>query len=619
MERMFIFKTPDVPEDLLSSAAGKGFEIRAFDAASGLDIKDCTENPVFVSGWKYFSRHISELRKLDIKHESIIIVHEADETDELKADNLIYDFVRTDRPDILRHAVVSLRRNLRQHREYEKAHKLNEELLSIGIALSAERNNDKLLDDILKKIRQITKADAGSLYLLEKVEGTEEQNLLFKIAHNDSNPSDFTEFRMALNMKSIAGYVAVTSKVLNIPDAYAIPVSEPYSFNESYDIATDYRTCSILTVPMLDHHENTIGVVQLINRKRCFSTVLTTAAIVEEVVEPFDSEDENIVLSLASQAAVSLENNILYNEIETLFEGFVAASVKAIESRDPTTSGHSSRVAAYTVETAKVIDKEDGGKFAKINFSDDQLKELRYAGLLHDFGKVGVREAVLVKAKKLYPGDLENMKMRFAYIRKSIELEYAQKQSREGLTEELRDVDAALDLVLKAAEPSINLENPAEMLKSYSKKTYVSPEGEMQPWITEDELVLLNIRKGSLTAIERKEIESHVEHSTDFLENIPWTSTLKGLPEIARGHHERMDGSGYPDGIAAGELGIQARIMAVADIYDALTANDRPYKKALSPEIALKIIVEEADSNHLDRDIVDIFINKKVYELGDDK
>ena len=616
MERMLIYKTPDVPEELLSSTARKGFEIRSFEPSKEWNSDESTENPVFISSWRYFSENTASLRKFDIKRESVIVVHEPEEAEQLKADYLVFDFVRSDRPDILRHAMISLRRNLRQRSEYEKARKLNKELLSIGIALSAERNNDKLLDDILRKIRQITRADAGSLYLLEKVDESKDPFLLFKIAHNDSNPSDFTEFRMPLNTESIAGYVTVTSKVLNIPDAYAIPGTEPYKFNESYDLATDYRSKSMLTVPMLDHHENAIGAIQLINRKRSFSTILDSKEIIEETVEPFDSEDENIVLSLASQAAVALENNILYNEIETLFEGFVAASVKAIESRDPTTSGHSSRVSAYSVETARVIDKQSNGKFADVHFSDDQLKEIRYAGLLHDFGKVGVREAILVKARKLYPGNRDNLKMRFGYIRKSIELEYAGKKSKSGLAEALKEVDTALENIMAAAEPSINQENPAEVLSEYNRRTYIAPDGSEQPWLTDGELELLSITRGNLTASERKEIESHVEHSTDFLRNIPWTSSLKGLPEIARGHHERMDGTGYPDGISAGKLSIQSRIMAVADIYDALTANDRPYKKALSPETALEIIREEADNNHLDHDIVDIFIQKKIYETG---
>ncbi|MDC7226475.1 MAG: GAF domain-containing protein [Spirochaetales bacterium] len=619
MERIFIFKTPDVPENLLSSALNIECEILDIMPDACTESEEYTKIPIYVSSWKYFSENRDSIQALNMADKSLVILYHPDEADYLTPDSLIYDFVAYNRPEIISHAIEQLTRNIELQYDYDKARNLNEELLSIGIALSAERDNDKLLNDILKKIREITRADAGSLYLLEKVEGGNEQNLLFKIAHNDSNPSDFTEFRMPLNKKSIAGYVAVTSEVLNIPDAYAIPDLKPYSFNESYDIATNYRSCSILTVPMLDHLENTIGVVQLINRKRCFSKILESPEDVEAYVEPFDLEDENIVLSLASQAAVSLENNILYNEIETLFEGFVKASVKAIESRDPTTSGHSSRVAAYTVETARVIGEETSGKFANVFFTDEQLKELRYAGLLHDFGKVGVREAVLVKAQKLYPGDLGIIRMRFGFIRKSIELEYAQNPDKSGFDKDIAEVDKALKVILEAAEPSFNSEDPVGMLRDYNKRFYIDVDGSEKPWLTDEELEFLSIKRGSLSENERREIESHVEHSTDFLQNIPWTSSLKGLTEIARGHHERMDGTGYPDGISGGELGIQSRIMAVADIYDALTASDRPYKRALSAETALKIIMEEAENNHLDRDIVNIFIEKKVYEFGVNK
>ena len=198
----------------------------------------------------------------------------------------------------------------------------------------------------------------------------------------------------------------------------------------------------------------------LLTERKSFATVLETPEKVEENVEPFDFEDEYIVLSLASQAAVSLENNILYTEIETLFEGFVAASVKAIESRDPTTSGHSSRVAGYCVETARAINECRQGVFSGISFTEEQIKELRYAGLLHDFGKVGVREPVLIKAKKLYPGQLDLLRMRFAYIRKCAELDYAVHGDSGRLKAEVGEIDAALEIIEKADEPSIGVETP---------------------------------------------------------------------------------------------------------------------------------------------------------------
>jgi len=611
---MILYKAPDVPDFLPDEVIKEFFELRFLDPVSGADFGRIPDFSSFICGEQFFREQRELFDKLNADEASVIIIGDKDISPEFYDDSLVFHCLSREMMGAFRNVLKSLNKAALLKNEHDKVNNLNNELLSIGIALSAERDNNKLLNDILYKIRQITKADAGSLYLLEKIEGTDEQNLLFKIAHNDSNPSDFSEFRMSLNTASIAGYVAVTSKVLNIADVYQIPESEPYSFNKSYDIATDYRSRSILTVPMVDHLENIIGVIQLINRKKNFDVTLETPEEVMKIVEPFDLEDENIVLSLASQAAVALENNILYSEIETLFEGFVAASVKAIESRDPTTSGHSSRVSGYSVAAANMINEKNSGVFSEIHFTDDQLKELRYAGLLHDFGKVGVREPVLIKAKKLYPGQLNLLKMRFAYIRKCAELDYAGHGDESRFNSEIRELDEALRVVIAADEPSISAEDPAAKLEEYHEKTYVNPEGSIETWLSDYEYELLSIQKGSLTASERKEIESHVVHSHDFLQNIPWTSSLKGLPEIARGHHERMNGTGYPDGIGADELSIQSKIMAVADIYDALTANDRPYKKALSTGIALKIIREEAALNHLDGDIVDIFINCRIYE-----
>ena len=241
------------------------------------------------------------------------------------------------------HSLLLERELAEKERLLREKEKVFNEILGIGIALSAERENQRLLDLILQRTREITRADAGSLYLLLSEKETGEQSLLFKIAHNDSNPTDFTEFSMPLNTSSIAGYVAVNRKALNIPDAYDIPENTGVTFNPSYDKSTGYRTKSLLTVPMMDHKGQILGVIQLINRKKDFSTKLTDPDTVDEHVEPFDNENESIVLSLASMAAVSLENNMLYDEIETLFEGFVKASVKAIEARDPTTSGQIGR------------------------------------------------------------------------------------------------------------------------------------------------------------------------------------------------------------------------------------------------------------------------------------
>lgn len=291
-------------------------------------------------------------------------------------------------------------------------------ILNVGVALSAERDNQKLLDFIVEKTREITFADAGSLYLVNENRDTGESSLLFKIAHNDSNPTDFTEFSMPIMKQSIAGYVAITGEVIKLDNVYKIPDKAEYDFNSSYDESTGYRSKSMLTVPMKNHKGKIIGVIQLINKKLSPEIMLDGKKSVEKNVLSFDSSDEEVVLSLASLAAVSLDNNQLYNEIENLFECLVKASAKAIEQRDPATSGHSLRVARYTVSLAEAVSEDNSEAFKDIAFTPDHLKGIRYACLLHDFGKVGVRENVLVKAKKLYPGMLELILMRLEYIRK---------------------------------------------------------------------------------------------------------------------------------------------------------------------------------------------------------
>ncbi|MBN2050930.1 MAG: GAF domain-containing protein [Spirochaetales bacterium] len=517
----------------------------------------------------------------------------------------------------------------------KRKEQINRELLSIAIALSAERDNRKLLNLILEKCREITHSDAGSLYLIERDAEGVEQTLLFKIAHNDSNPTDFTEFRMPLNRSSIAGYVAVTGEILNIPDAYTIPPESGLVFNKSYDEATGYRSKSMLTLPMMNHQGKAIGVIQLINKKKDYHLILTGPEVTEEEVVPYDQENEEIILALSSLAAVSLENNLLYNEIETLFEGFVQASVKAIESRDPTTSGHSSRVALYTVGLARAVSRRKTGRFKDVVFSEDNIKEIRYASLLHDFGKVGVREHVLVKAKKLYPDQIESLKSRFTYIRKCIQEEYQKKgltllleqgpeAYRKALPElerkekkELDRIIGYLKTVLLANEPRLLEEKPAHVLEEIASRTYRDMEGEERPYLTIHEMNLLSIRRGSLNEEERKEIESHVIHSYEFLKNIPWTSTMKDIPAISRSHHEVLTGHGYPDGLSGDQIPFPSKMMIIADLFDALTAGDRPYKKALTKEEALGILRKEAEDGRIDRDLVDIFIEDGVYALED--
>jgi len=506
------------------------------------------------------------------------------------------------------------------------------ELTRIGMALSTERDYNRLLALILRQALDITGSDAGSLYIVEKADG-EPPWLRFKLSQNDSRPDiPFTESTMPFDASSIAGNAATTGQPLVLDDVYALPDGVQYTFNRSFDERYGYRSQSMLTIPMKDHKEDVIGVLQLINRKRHAEARLATPADFAREVVPYSQRQVDLVSALAGQAAVSIENSRLYEDIERLFAGFVRAAVTAIEQRDPTTYGHSGRVASMTVALAEAVDRDAGGRYRHVTFSRDEIREIRYAGLLHDFGKVGVREQVLVKAKKLYSPDLALIKQRFAFIRRSMDNEFhkqrmlyleehgrsgygefAQRLDREHATQ-IEALDQFLQLVHKSNEPTVLPEGSFESLLRYADTYFEDLDGNPQPYLSDDEVRFLSIRKGSLDDAERMEIESHVAHTYRFLLQIPWTKELRSIPSIAYGHHEKLDGSGYPRRVTAADIPIQTRMMTVADIFDALTAADRPYKRAVPVPRALDILAQETKAGMLDHELFRLFTEAKVYE-----
>jgi HD-GYP domain-containing protein (c-di-GMP phosphodiesterase class II) len=508
------------------------------------------------------------------------------------------------------------------------------ELTRIGVALGTERDLRTLLELILTQARRITSSDAGSLYLVEASDQGPKR-LRFRLAQTFSKPdAPFVEFTMPVDRTSIAGYTAVTGEPLVIDDAYFLPPDVEYSINRSFDERHGYRTKSMLVIPMKDHKDEVIGVLQLINRKRTFDAVLATPTDVEREVVPFSKRTVELVTALAGQAAVAIENSRLYEDIERLFEGFVKAAVLAIEQRDPTTFGHSGRVADYTVRLAEVVDSAPDGPYRLVKFNREQLKEIRYAGLLHDFGKVGVREQVLVKAKKLYPHQLALIQQRHAFVRRTYErdfwrrcAEFLESRGKKGyeahrreaeadLEGQLQQLDRFLRAVLEANEPSLLPEASRNDLETLAKCTYTDLEGEAQPLITEEEVRYLTIPKGSLDEQERQEIESHVTHTFNFLTRIPWTRELQQIPLIAFGHHEKLDGRGYPRRVTGEAIPIQTRMMTISDIYDALTAQDRPYKRAVPRDRALEILTQEVDAGQLDPELFRLFVAAKVFEVS---
>jgi HD-GYP domain-containing protein (c-di-GMP phosphodiesterase class II) len=506
------------------------------------------------------------------------------------------------------------------------------ELTRIGAALGTERDLKTLLDLILTQARRITSSDAGSVYLVETTDQGSKR-LRFRLAQTFSKPeAPFVEFTIPVDRSSLAGYAATTGEALVLDDAYFLPPDVEYSINRSFDERYGYRTKSILVIPMKDHKEQVIGVLQLINRKRRHEAVLSTPAEVEEQVVPYSKRTVELVTALAGQAAVAIENSRLYEDIERLFEGFVLAAVTAIEQRDPTTFGHSGRVAGMTVGLAEVVDRVTDGQYRHVKFTREQLREMRYAGLLHDFGKVAVREQVLVKAKKLYPQDLMVIKQRYAFLRRTAErnfwrrrAEFLEERGRSGYEQFLAELEEAhrvelagleefVRVVEQANEPTVLREEQSGHLESFARREYEDIDGRRQPYLTNEEVRFLTIAKGSLDEAERLEIESHVNHTYRFLQQIPWTRELQQIPVIAYGHHEKLDGRGYPRGVTGDAIPIQTRMMTISDIYDALTAADRPYKPAVAPARALDIMRHEVKAGQLDGPLFQLFHEAKVFE-----
>ncbi len=530
-------------------------------------------------------------------------------------------------------ASIELADRERQAREdLARTQREMEELNRIGVALSSQRDIKTLLNLILLKTREVTSADAGSLYLVEEL-SENDRRLRFKLTQNDSIQFPFTEFTMAITEKSIAGCVALRGEVINLPNAYAIPKDRTYQFNPKIDQDSGYLTRSMLTLPMKNAKGEILGVLQLINCKRDWAARLTTPEAVDKQVVAFLQHAERLAISLASQAAVAYENSKLYEDIETLFEGFVKAAVTAIEQRDPTTSGHSFRVSTLTVGLAETVDRTPAGPYGDMNFTREQMKEIRYAALLHDFGKVGVREEVLIKARKLYPTQLELVKQRFDYIRKEVEqqatrrkLEFALEKNREealaqiGLVDEdakrrLAEVDYYLQFILQVNEPTVLPEGKFDRLIEIARTTFTDPRGLEHPFLNPDEVRFLSIPKGSLDANERTQIESHVIHTFNFLSQIPWTREIRFIPDIARAHHEKLNGLGYPYKLKADEIPFQSKMMTICDIFDALSATDRPYKKALPVEKSLNILEMSVRDSEIDAALLKLFLDAKIWQL----
>ena len=347
----------------------------------------------------------------------------------------------------------------------------------------------------------------------------------------------------------------------------------------------------------------------------------------------FHDADLELLTGVCAETAVALKNFQLYSDIERLLDGFVRASVQAIEERDPVTAGHSFRVASYAERLATALDRAADPQLRRIAFTREQLREIRYAALLHDFGKVGVREHVLRKEKKLHHADMRLLEQRFLYARACLERQayqtLAQRHIDEGwsaamfrnekeqadarLAEEAARLDGFLATIRSANEPAVSRGSTLPDLRDIVRYGCHAPDGQPLHLLEEHEAAALSIPKGCLTADERRQIEEHVVDSYSFLVLIPWTRDLAGVPAIAHGHHEKLDGSGYPSGLRGPQISIQTRILTICDIYDALTAGDRPYKKAVPVEQALDLMHEECDAGHIDARLFQVFVDARAW------
>jgi len=493
-----------------------------------------------------------------------------------------------------------------------------EQLNAIGASLSAERDLNRLLETILTAAKSITRADGGTLYRL-----TEDRTLRFEILRTSSlkyylggttgNAVPFYPIHLMgkdgkPNHSMVAAYAALTGKTVNIADAYTADGFD-FTGTRNFDKKTGYRSKSFLTVPMANHENEIIGVLQLIS-----ALDPKTGEIV-----PFSPSDQRLAESLASQAAIALTNRMLINQLEQLFESFINLINSAIDEKSPYTGGHCQRVPALTMMLAEAVNETEQGPLSDFHMSDKDRYELKIAGLLHDCGKVTTPVHVVDKATKLEAiyDRIHLIDTRFEVLKRDAEIALLKDGSPEApaaCRERLRQIEEDR-MFLRAANIGGERMHDDDIarVKRIAEYRWTDISGHEAKFLSEDELKNLTIRAGTLTAEERQIINHHIVATLKMLEALPWPRHLKNVPEYAGGHHERMDGKGYPRGLKREQMSVQARVMGIADIFEALTAKDRPYKKGKTLSESLEILGKFSLNGHIDPDLFDVFLQKKVY------
>ena len=493
--------------------------------------------------------------------------------------------------------------NSRLFREHRVQIQRLRQLQQISRLLNSTLDQATIRNRAIEGTMALLEAEAGSLLLLDDATG----ELYFEVALGEKGEA-VREIRLKPG-QGIAGHVAKTGQAAIVNDVQRDPRFSPHA-----DKKSGFVTRNMVCAPV-SARDRILGILQAINKRDD---------------RPFDQDDLQNLVMLGHQVGIAIENANLYEEINRLLEGFISASVVAIESRDPTTSGHSERVAVLTCGLAELVDRIDRGPYAAVRFDHEQMKEIRYAAVLHDFGKVGVREQVLVKAQKLYPEDLELLKARFNFIKRSFEVRALQRkvdvllsgdraatarlleEIDVSLAREIAETDGILEFLLACNQPTVLQRAGFERLQDIARLTYPSFNGR-EPYLIPQEVMTLSITKGSLTAEERTQVEEHVTHTYRFLATIPWTKALRNIPQIAYGHHEKLDGTGYPRRVPGESLAVQTRMMTICDIYDALTAADRPYKAAMPVPTALSILADEVKQGKVDAHLFELFVEAKIY------
>lgn len=503
------------------------------------------------------------------------------------------------------------------------------ELAQIGIALSSEKDMRKLLEAIVDEARELSNADAGTLYILNP----EKEHLCFEILQNESMNTrmggtsrveitfpDVPLFKDgAPNLSNVSSYVALKGETVNIPDVYE---AEGFDFTgpRNYDASTGYRSKSMLVIPMKNHENDIIGVLQLLNAQDPET----------KKVIPFSSEYVDLIASLASQAAVALTNAQLIQDLKDLFDAFIRSIATAIDEKSPYTGGHINRVVDLSMMIAEEINAQKKGPFKETRFSEDEIEELRLAAWMHDVGKITTPEYVVDKASKLQTifNLIHLIELRFDLIAQTLKIEHLRTKSElspkkqapqdeqsleEQFALEMDRLRQDLEFIQLCNTPGEYMsDEKIEKLKAIARQTYTI-DGRTCPYLTDYEVQNLSIRKGSLTDQERHVIENHTIMTKKILSNLPFPKRLANVPEYAGSHHEKLDGTGYPNHLSQENLSLQSRIMAIADVFEALTAADRPYKRPMSLSQAVKIMGLMKKDNHIDPNIFDLFIASGLY------